>query len=99
MAGRLFSYSQFGKSIQATSFVLDVIGFGNALPFYETPPPTPILGPRERRVINNASAHNQTNFVSFSISELLDACCIKLCANQPYIVNPLSVSVQKSGKR
>ena len=40
----------------------------------------------------------ESSFVNRAISELLKNSCIELCANAPDIVNPLSVSIQSSGK-
>ena len=65
-----------------------------AYPFMKLLPNT-ITGSR----INNVSALSHSNFVNSAISELLVTGCITLCKRQPYIVNPLSVSVQHSGKR
>lgn len=48
---------------------------------------------------NNTSALNNTYFVSEAISDLLRTKCVEILDHQPDIVNPLSVSVQPSGKK
>ncbi|XP_038069141.1 uncharacterized protein LOC119738351 isoform X1 [Patiria miniata] len=68
------------------------------IPFYETPPHTPNVE-KSKQGLNNRSAINNSEFVTNAISDLLETHCVLPCTEQPYIVNPLSVSVQKSGKR
>ena len=52
-----------------------------------------------RSRINNASTSSHSNFVTNAISDLIESGCVTLCNQQPFIVNPLSVSVHKTGKR
>ena len=42
---------------------------------------------------------SDTYFVSEAISDLLRTKCVEILDHQPDIVNPLSVSVQRSGKK
>ncbi len=51
------------------------------------------------RSFNNNSALLHSDFVSQAIEDLLNSDCVDICLNQPFIVNPLSVSVQNSGKK
>ena len=97
VAGRLKNHAKFWMDIQANSFVRDIIENGYVIPFYNTPPRTPPVN--NVAFINNNSALSHSEFVSQAIDDLLKAGCIELCSEQPYIVNPLSVSVQRSGKR
>ncbi|VDI17418.1 Hypothetical predicted protein [Mytilus galloprovincialis] len=48
---------------------------------------------------NNKSALKNDDFVSKSVNELVLSGCVIEVPFQPYIVNPLSVATQKSGKR
>ena len=48
---------------------------------------------------NNGSALKEKEFVSKAISDLLGNRCVEVLDYPPAIVNPLSVSVQSSGKK
>jgi hypothetical protein len=48
---------------------------------------------------NNKSALENSEFVNEAISELLDNGCIHAVPFQPFVVNPLSVAIQSSGKK
>ena len=48
---------------------------------------------------NNRSALAEAIFVEEAIENLLELNCIEECLTPPEIVNPLSVSIQKSGKK
>ena len=48
---------------------------------------------------NNRSALAEALFVEEAIENLLELNCIEECLTPPEIVNPLSVSIQKSGKK
>ncbi|XP_072030100.1 LOW QUALITY PROTEIN: uncharacterized protein [Amphiura filiformis] len=89
--GRLKAAIGFWKNIGANPVVLDIISNGYKLPLISTPP---------RNVLkNNKSAFQNSEFVSQAIAELLDKGLISECNEIPLVVNPLSVSVQKSGKK
>ncbi|CAC5366298.1 unnamed protein product [Mytilus coruscus] len=48
---------------------------------------------------NYKSANVHSNFVNEAISELLNIGCVIETPFQPFVVNPLSVAVQSSGKK
>ena len=48
---------------------------------------------------NNRSALAEYEFVSEAIKDLLDWSLIEKCESPPRVVNPLTVSVQSSGKK
>ena len=83
-------YDEWAK-IGAPGFILSVIRDGYKIPFIDLPPPkvTP----------NNSSALKEREFVSEAIFDLLKNKCVEVLDRPPAIVNPLSVSVQSSGKK
>ena len=88
---RLRQHISYWKSIGASDFVLDIIEKGYVIPFKETP---------VRSVHkNNKSAVNNDTFVTQAISELVDSGCVVKTPFIPYIVNPLSVAENSSGKK
>ena len=48
---------------------------------------------------NYKSAIENNVFVDEAVSELINNGCIQEVPFQPFVVNPLSVAIQKSGKR
>ena len=82
-------YDEWVK-LGASCFILSVVRDGK-IPFVALPPP--------KLSSNNTSALNDTYFVSEAISDLLRTKCVEILDHQPDIVNPLSVSVQRSGKK
>ena len=91
MRGRLaLCYDEWVK-LGASGFILSVVRDGYKIPFVALPPP--------KFSSNNASALNDTYFVSEAISDLLRTKCVEILDHQPDRVNPLSVSVQRSGKK
>ena len=88
--GRLRHNVQFWKYIGASDFILSIIANGYVIPFIQ-PPPAMFFR-------NNNSAMAQEVFVTDSILELLRTKRIKEVTN-PYIVSPLSVVHQPSGKK
>ena len=89
--GRLKAAIDFWRSIGSNPVVLDILYNGYKLPFLSTP------GPKMHK--NNKSALEHSVFVSEAISDLLEKGLVCHCTNTPAIVNPLSVAVQKSGKK
>lgn len=81
----------FWREIGASKFILDIIENGYKIPFVTTPSDTE-LG-------NNFSALNNKEFVDIAIKELESKNLIVRCDTKPLVVNPLSVSVQSSGKK
>ena len=88
--GRLRHNVQFWKYIGASDFILSIIANGYVIPFIQ-PPPAMFFR-------NNNSAMAQEVFVTDSILELLRTKRIKEVTNPSYIVSPLSVVHQPSGK-
>jgi hypothetical protein len=89
--GRLSKAIQSWIDIRAPQFILDLIVNGYKIPFIDSPPS--FVGK------NNASARREYMFVEQSIVELIECKCIEDVFSPPDIINPLSVSIQKSGKK
>ena len=89
--GRLFKSMEFWHSIGTLDFILNVIKEGYKIPFISTPPP--------RHYSNNASAVREADFVDQAIGELLADNPVEELSSRPAILNPLTVSVQTSGKK
>ena len=89
--GRLRSCIEFWRKIDANPEVLDIIQFGYKLPFIESPP---CLFSK-----NNKSALLHSDFVSEAISDLITKNLVIEHHEPPFVVNPLSVSIQSSGKK
>lgn len=89
--GRLKKNVEFWKSIGASDFIVDVIENGYKLPLFTLP--------NRIECKNNRSALNHPDFVSEAIKDLLDRGLIEKCREKPYVVNPLTVSIQNSGKK
>jgi hypothetical protein len=77
--------------IGASSFVLDTIKDGYVIPFIEPP--------IQMCFKNNRSALGNEEFVSQAISDLIKSGYVVQVPFQPFVVNPLSVATQKSGKK
>ena len=91
--GRLRSHIQFWQFIQAPQFIIDTILRGYIILFLTTPP---IYGAHFR---NNKSAFAHSNFVESAITELISSGSVLECLSASLTVNPLSVSIQSSGKK
>ena len=89
--GRLLKSMEFWQSIGTLDFILDVIKEGYKIPFISTPPP--------KHYSNNASAVREADFVDQAIAELLADNHVEELSSRPAILNPLTVSVQTSGKK
>lgn len=87
----LRKHIQFWKHIGANEFVINTIKHGYVISFLQTP--TSML------FKNNKSANVHSKFVNEAISELLNIGCIIETPFQPFVVNPLSIAVQSSGKK
>ena len=77
--------------IRRFGFILSVVRDGYKIPFLTLPPP--------KVIPNNHSAVTHNHFVSEAISDLLRTKCVEILDHKPDIVNPLSVSIQPSGKK
>ena len=89
--GRLRRALEFWKAIHAPQLILDVIEFGYKLPLLQIPTPFTAR--------NNASALGESAFVESAINDLISQGCVTEVFEQPIIMNPLSASIQKSGKK
>ena len=88
--GSLKRHIKFWQNIGTSPFILDVINNGYRIPFAADP-----LRVLQR---NNKSALQHEEFVKQAISELMQSNRIIQTKEPPHVVNPLSVSVQPSGK-
>ena len=70
---------------------MDIISDGYKIRFITTPPPVHLK--------NNGSALEHSDFVNDAILELLQDNRIEELTTPPEIINPLTVSVQSSGKK
>lgn len=89
--GRLKSHSAFWRSISPPDHILNVIEHGYVIPLVSEPP--------TMFSKNNKSALNHTVFVTKAIQELHKLDTIEVTQSKPFVVNPLTVSVQSSGKK
>ena len=89
--GRLKNHVEKWKISGCNLYILDVIINGYKLPFIKLPKPI--------NLHNNASACNNIDFVDAEISKLLKLRCITQTRFAPTVVNPLTVSVNRSGKQ
>ncbi|XP_069109284.1 LOW QUALITY PROTEIN: uncharacterized protein [Argopecten irradians] len=89
--GRLRERIGFWERIGCSEFILNTIREGYKIPFYSTPVSVVLR--------NNRSAMEHTTFVGEAISELIARELVEVCKVRPYVVNPLTVSVQSSGKK
>ena len=81
----------FWEHIGASCFIRNTIVSGYKIPFIYTPPAASFG--------NNRSAIQHSEFVELAISDLLIAGSVVECVCAPTVVNPLSVSIQASGKK
>ncbi|CAC5379968.1 unnamed protein product [Mytilus coruscus] len=89
--GRLASHVKYWENTGACPFVLGTIKNGYVIPFIDT-----LFNMYHT---NNRSARQNTEFVTKSIEDLVQVGCVIKVPFQPYVVNPLSVATEKSGKK
>ena len=89
--GRLRGALAFWNDVHAPQFILDVIEYGYKLPLLQIPLPFTAK--------NNSSALEQPAFVESAINDLIINGCVTEVFEAPVIINPLSVSIPKSGKK
>ena len=70
---------------------MDTILNGYKIPFYSTPPSVYLK--------NNLSAIIHGEFITEAIHDLLIRGLIEECENQPYVVNPLTVSASNNSRK
>ena len=88
--GKLRENVSFNQSIGAPDFVLNLIRNGYRLPFVKLS--DSVILP------NNRSARDHSSFVDKDLLELLSSGRVIQVVHAPVVVNPLSISVQPSGK-
>ena len=89
--GNLRQNLAFWRSIGAPNFILTINGKGCKLPFASIPLAV--------RLKNNNSVRILADFVDQAVLELINSGRVCKVFKQPFIVNPLSVSIQPSGKK
>ena len=89
--GRLQQRKQFWEGISTSNFILSIIDEGYRIPFQK-------LSPRMLNT-NNRSVLQEYQFVTETVLELLHSGRVTEKHEPSYVVSPLSVSVQASGKR
>ena len=89
--GRLKENLAFWKTISTSNYILSIITEGFRIPFTELPSAI--------RLDNNLSAINYSSFVSAEIERLLDRKCISQVFSGELVINPLTVAIQKNGKK
>ena len=89
--GNLKNNLVFWRSVGAADFILPIIENGYRLPF--------ISFPLAVKLKNNKSARIYADFVDQAVLELLNSDRVRMVNEQPFVVNPLSVSVQPCGKK
>ncbi|CAH3127943.1 unnamed protein product [Porites lobata] len=89
--GNLKNNLGFWRSIGAPDFILSIIENGYRLPF--------ISFPLAVKRGNNKSARLHADFVDQAVLELVNSGRVRIVNEQPFVVNPLSVSIQPCGKK
>ena len=89
--GNLRRKKDFWKRIETPSFILNVIERGYLLPFVSFPEPAVFK--------NNRSSLSHADIVEDAIRDLVESGRVLHTEVLPWVVNPLSVSVQANGKK
>ena len=89
--GRLAKHIDFWIKIGASEFVINTIKNGYVIPFVEPPV--------SMHFKNNKSANVNSEFVDKAVADLVDSGCAYEVPFVPFVVNPLSVAINKSGKK
>ena len=91
--GRLKQHIDFWQKIGASEFIISTICKGYKIPFR--------VEPAYSLKKNNNSAKQHSDFVSEAITEFLESERISevQCREKLHVINPLTISVQPSGKR
>ena len=89
--GRLFKSIAFWKEICKSDFIISMILEGYKIPL--------VNEPNSVFLHNNRSAFENQDFVRKAITELLECGLVGEESNKPHVFNPLSVSINKTGKQ
>jgi len=89
--GRLKTHLHAWKELSPTYSVLSIIKEGYKLP--------PLTIPHSVVLRNNKSVFDNGDFVFNAIDDLLVKQCVSIVDSQPWVVNPLSVSVRNNEKK
>ena len=89
--GSLKRHITYWENIGASAFILDIISSGYKIPFY--------LTPESSFSNNNRSAIEHSDFVRDSIEDLIANGFAIKAPFKPACVNPLTVSINKQGKK
>ena len=89
--GRLKSHIQFWKDINASDYILNIIANGYSLPFSSFPP--------RANLRNNKSSRDHGEFVAGAIMDLVNSGAAIQVDDIPWVVNPLTVALNKKKKR
>ena len=81
----------FWCAMEVSQFILNVIMLSYRIPCFQLP----TLFPKR----NNTSAHENSDFVSQAVNNLLHLDLIEELAGKPNIINPLSVIIRSLGKQ
>ena len=81
----------FWRGIGASPFILCVVEEGYKLPFFSFP--------EHAAFKSNRSALEHAHFFESALEVLCQSGRVIWCAVPPYVINPLSVSVQANGKK
>ena len=88
---RIRNHFSFWKSIGCYDYILDTILNGNKIHFYSIPPSVCLQNKRW------AIIHGE--FITEAIHDILIRGLTEECENQPYVVNPLTVSASNCRKK
>ena len=89
--GRLKSHAKHWEKAGASEYIMDLVQNGYKLPFRNLPVAAVLK--------NNRSALENTEFVCNEIALLLSKRCISQVDCIPQVVNPLTVALNKNGKK
>ena len=89
--GTLKNNLRFWRSLGVPDFILSVIENGYKLPF--------ISFALAVKLRNNKSARLHADFVDQAVLELVNSGRLRMFKEQPFVVNPLSVSIQPCSKK
>ena len=89
--GKLKENLAFWKNtIEANSFILNVIKEGYRIPFIENPSSVFLS--------NNTSVRKCLKFVTTAINQLILSGCVIGESSRPYCINPLTISINSNAK-